>query len=161
MRFVLLYIAVKVVVITYVASSAFGASPTFSDHIEPCGPYHATCVEALVAAGINPHQYMPATDYRLQWINAFGQTMRCEAGPGYDPNVRGSVDPRDRGLWQINSTYHPEVTDAVAFDPIASTFWVARQWANGNATWWKCFQGLLDVLNPPPKTFTGNLPYGV
>jgi hypothetical protein len=28
---------------------------------------------------------------------------------------------RDRGLWQINDHWHPEITDDEAFDPIAST----------------------------------------
>ncbi len=32
-------------------------------------------------------------------------------------DVRGRVDPRDRGLFQWNSKYHPEITDAIAFDP--------------------------------------------
>lgn len=45
------------------------------------------------------------------------------AESGRDPaathvNTDGSVD---RGLWQINSKAHPEVTDAQAFDPVQAT----------------------------------------
>ena len=39
-------------------------------------------------------------------------------GPGtvaYYPPVRCSTGSYDRGLWQINSKYHPEVTDSCAF----------------------------------------------
>jgi hypothetical protein len=28
---------------------------------------------------------------------------------GRDPNIEGTVDPRDKGLMQINSHYHPEI----------------------------------------------------
>ncbi len=33
-------------------------------------------------------------------------------------NDAGSID---RGLWQINDRWHPEVTDAQAFDPVFAT----------------------------------------
>ncbi len=41
---------------------------------------------------------------------------------GLDPSdpAFGSVD---RGLWQINSFFHPNVTEAQAFDPVFATDW--------------------------------------
>jgi hypothetical protein len=33
----------------------------------------------------------------------------AELESGFDPNIEGKVDPRDKGLMQINSYYHPEV----------------------------------------------------
>lgn len=42
------------------------------------------------------------------------------AESGGNPAAVGS-DPHDRGLWQINSVAHPDISDAVAFDPQAST----------------------------------------
>ncbi len=45
---------------------------------------------------------------------------------GYDPAAVGYVDPRDRGLAQINSYWHPEVTDDKAFDPAFSIPWAAN-----------------------------------
>jgi Lysozyme like domain/Ricin-type beta-trefoil lectin domain len=36
---------------------------------------------------------------------------------GYYPPVQCPTGSYDRGLWQINSKYHPEVTDACAFRP--------------------------------------------
>lgn len=45
------------------------------------------------------------------------------AESGRDPNAKhvnadGSID---RGLWQINSVFHSEVTDTCAYDPVCST----------------------------------------
>lgn len=39
----------------------------------------------------------------------------CESG--LNTSIRGQLDPRDRGWLQINSFWHPEVSDSVAFDP--------------------------------------------
>ena len=45
---------------------------------------------------------------------------------GFDPAAVGYVDPRDRGLAQINSYWHPEITDVKAFDPSFSIPWAAN-----------------------------------
>lgn len=45
---------------------------------------------------------------------------------GYDPGATGYADPRDRGLAQINSHWHPDVTDAEAFDPHFAITWTAE-----------------------------------
>src|SRR5260221_6998634 len=39
------------------------------------------------------------------------------AESGGNPLIRGGQDPRDRGVLQINSYWHPEVSDSCAFDP--------------------------------------------
>ena len=74
-------------------------------------------------------------------------TCTCESGriPDIDSPIHpdGSVD---RGLWQINSKAHPEVTDACAHDPtgVCSTA-AAFKISNGGTDWspWTCFsQGL-------------------
>lgn len=39
----------------------------------------------------------------------------CESR--YVIRQRGIIDPRDRGLFQWNSHYHPEITDEIAFNP--------------------------------------------
>lgn len=44
----------------------------------------------------------------------------------WDPGATGSVDPRDRGLVQINAGAHPEVSDAEAFDPAFAIPWSAK-----------------------------------
>jgi len=46
-------------------------------------------------------------------------------------NTAGNYPPsRDRGLWQINDYYHPEVSDAAAYNPIrcaAAAFAISQQ----------------------------------
>jgi len=43
----------------------------------------------------------------------------------YDPGAVGFIDQRDRGLNQINSGAHPDVSDAEAFNPEFSLDWSA------------------------------------
>jgi hypothetical protein len=48
---------------------------------------------------------------------------------GLDVGALGYYDNRDRGLAQINSRYHPEITDDLAFDPTyALTFCGRAMW---------------------------------
>jgi hypothetical protein len=50
-----------------------------------------------------------------------------------------SVNPdgsRDRGLFQINSKYHPDVSDEVAFNPITATQFFCKAFKAGNLSWW-------------------------
>lgn len=47
-------------------------------------------------------------------------TAIAQAESGLDPLKRGILDPRDRGILQINSFWHPEVSDQCAFDPACS-----------------------------------------
>jgi len=48
-------------------------------------------------------------------------------------NTTGSTD---RGLYQINTQYHPEVTDAQAFNPEFSARFFAQAFKNGHLDWW-------------------------
>src|SRR5205807_638817 len=45
----------------------------------------------------------------------------------------------DRGLWQINSFWHGEVTDACAFDPPCNARGTHTIWANGGWSQWTTF----------------------
>jgi len=44
----------------------------------------------------------------------------------FDPAAVGYTDPRDRGIAQINSFWHPNVDDNEAFDPSFAIPWSAR-----------------------------------
>jgi hypothetical protein len=48
-------------------------------------------------------------------------------------NTNGSID---RGLFQINSAAHPEVTPAQAFDPTFSAQFFCTAYKAGNLSWW-------------------------
>lgn len=53
-------------------------------------------------------------------------TRQSQLESGWDPAARGVIDPRDRGLMQINSYAHPDVSDEQADDPSFSLDWAAR-----------------------------------
>jgi len=57
-------------------------------------------------------------------------------------NTDGS---RDRGLFQINEKYHPEVTDAQAFDPEYSTRFFCDAVDSGHISWWNASRTCWDV----------------
>jgi len=50
---------------------------------------------------------------------------------GFDPGATGNVDPKDRGLCQINGTAHPDVTDDKAFDPSFAIPWAVKYLKDG------------------------------
>jgi hypothetical protein len=65
------------------------------------------------------------------------RVARCE-NPKLDPkavniNKDGS---RDRGLFQINDKWHPQVADEQAFDPVFSTCYFCKAVKEGNLNWW-------------------------
>jgi len=64
------------------------------------------------------------------------KVAECESG--YNPyavnvNTDGS---RDRGLYQWNDKYHPEITDKMAFDPEIATREFCRAVKSGHLYWW-------------------------
>ena len=65
------------------------------------------------------------TDVRTSGCDGFADPVTALAvilgESGGDPAAVGKSDPRDRGLWQINSRWHPDVDDAWAFDAERST----------------------------------------
>ena len=121
----------------------------------PCGPWHDLCVAALTDAGVEPDHWMPPL-YGVQWIVAFGNVLWCESR--YDPTAVGEIDSGDRGLWQINARWWPNVSDAQAFDPVFATHWAARQWVDGRAWLWSCWHELYRVA---PGAGAGPVPDAV
>jgi hypothetical protein len=57
---------------------------------------------------------------------------------------------QDRGLFQINDKYHPEVSNIEAFDIEASTRFFCKAFKAGNIYWWKatekCWTKYLDKV---------------
>jgi hypothetical protein len=73
------------------------------------------------------------------------KVAKCESGlnpKAINTNTDGS---RDRGLFQINEKYHPEVTDTQAFDVAFSTKFFCDAQKAGFISWWnaskKCWGG--------------------
>jgi hypothetical protein len=64
------------------------------------------------------------------------RVARCESGlnpKAINVNVGGS---RDRGLYQINEKYHPEVSESQAFDPEFSVNFFCDAVLAGKLSWW-------------------------
>lgn len=69
---------------------------------------------------------------------------RCESG--FNPkainiNTTGS---KDRGLYQINDYYHPEVTDEQAYNPEWATRWFCKAIREGHISWWNASKKCWD-----------------
>lgn len=71
---------------------------------------------------------------RAEWANA---ACAVDSESGWRTRVRGIVDQRDRGLWQINSRWHPSVTDDMAFNWREATSYARNLWAWAGWTPWK------------------------
>ena len=64
------------------------------------------------------------------------RVAKCESAlnpSARNVNKTGSVD---RGLYQWNNLYHPEITDAMAYDPDVATREFCKAVKAGNLSWW-------------------------
>ena len=57
-------------------------------------------------------------------------------------NTDGS---RDRGIFQINDKYHPEIDDATAFDIVLSTRFFCKAFKEGHLDWWNATKKCWNV----------------
>jgi hypothetical protein len=63
-------------------------------------------------------------------------------------NTGGSTD---RGLYQWNDKYHPEVTDAMAYDPEIATDLFLKAVKENHLSWWKASKKCWDKKNEYPN----------
>jgi hypothetical protein len=57
----------------------------------------------------------------------------------FNPRAKGDGEA-SRGLWQISKIYHPEVSDAVAFNVTSSTKWSLKRIRSGKAKEWSTYR---------------------
>ncbi len=57
----------------------------------------------------------------------------------FNPRAKGDGEA-SRGLWQISRIYHPEVSDAVAFNVRSSTQWSLQRIRSGKANEWSTYR---------------------
>ena len=94
----------------------------------PSAPHSPWAVRAYVqnaakATGVNPHV--------AEWIVAHESRHHPEAtGDGGE----------SRGLWQINKEWHPEVSDACAYNVRCSTDWSLERIRDGYANEWSTWK---------------------
>lgn len=72
------------------------------------------------------------------------RVANCESGlnpTAVNVNADGSTD---RGLFQINNKYHPEVSDADAYNAEKSTQFFCMAFKAGNLNWWSASKNCWD-----------------
>jgi hypothetical protein len=87
-----------------------------------------------------------------QAVKAYVQTQAMENGVNpklalwivkhesqFNPHAKGDGEA-SRGLWQISRIYHPEVSDAVAFNVASSTEWSLERIRSGKVNEWSTYR---------------------
>lgn len=64
------------------------------------------------------------------------KVAKCESGLDYKAVNINQDGSRDRGLYQINEKYHPEISEEEAFNPITATQFFCKAFKAGNLSWW-------------------------
>jgi hypothetical protein len=95
---------------------------------------------------------LQSTKSTAHWVRAYVQTKAVEHGVDpklalwivrhesqFNPRARGDGEA-SRGLWQISKIYHPEVSDAVAFNVAGSTEWSLQRIRAGKANEWSTYR---------------------
>jgi hypothetical protein len=72
------------------------------------------------------------------------RVAKCESNLKADAVNVNKDGSRDRGIYQINDKYHPEVTDAQAFDITYSTKFFCTAFKAGNISWWNASKSCWD-----------------
>jgi len=67
----------------------------------------------------------------------------------FNPRAKGDGEA-SRGLWQISRIYHPEVSDAEAFNVVGSTEWSLRRIHSGKASEWSSYRYCRDLYEDCP-----------
>lgn len=123
--------------ITALFSGFTGASilPTLATQALAKGTETKTTIEGIIRMICKEEQVDPDLAIRV---------AKCESS--LNPKARNINSPTsiDRGLFQINSFYHPDVTDAQADDPIFATRFFCKAFLNGNLDWWKASKTCWD-----------------
>ena len=72
------------------------------------------------------------------------RVAKCESNLDWKAVNINTDGSKDRGLFQINDKWHPDVSDEVAFNPITATQFFCKAFKAGNLKWWdatkKCWE---------------------
>lgn len=79
--------------------------------------------EQAKKAGVNP--------FKADWIVSHESQ--------YGKNMKGD-DGNSRGVWQVSKIWHPEVSDACAYDLGCSTKWSLARIAAGHINEWSTYR---------------------
>ncbi len=72
------------------------------------------------------------------------RVAKCESNLNYKAINTNTDGSRDRGLFQINEKWHPEISDEEALNPITATTFFCKSFKEGHLDWWnatrKCWE---------------------
>ena len=79
-----------------------------------------------------------ALEKNFKWTDWLVRLAMCESTLNPDATLDNGHYGLDRGLFQINNKYHPEVSDECAFDIKCATEWTMWRVKNGHQNEWVC-----------------------
>jgi hypothetical protein len=95
---------------------------------------------------------LPSDRPSTQEVKAYVQSQATEYGVNpklalwivkheseFNPRAKGDGEA-SRGLWQISKIYHPEVSDAMAFNVASSTEWSLERIRSGKVNEWSTYR---------------------
>jgi hypothetical protein len=112
---------------------------------------HRLQLASLSNASVNPPAVQGGKP-SAQAVKAYVQMQAVEYGVNpklalwivkhesqFNPRAKGDGEA-SRGLWQISKIYHPEVSDAAAFDVASSTEWSLERIRSGKVNEWSTYR---------------------
>jgi hypothetical protein len=112
---------------------------------------HRAQLASLARLPANPLNLQSDKPSALE-VKAYVQTQATEYGVNpklalwivkheseFNPRAKGDGEA-SRGLWQISKIYHPEVSDAVAFNVASSTEWSLERIRSGKVNEWSTYR---------------------
>jgi len=124
--------AVGPVKVTIYKSRRGSAASIFSGMDRPQRPQGAVTAAVRLQSYIQAQALRHGVSPRLAlWI------VKHESQ--FNPRAKGDGEA-SRGLWQISKIYHPEVSDAVAFNARSSTQWSLERIREGKANEWSTYR---------------------
>lgn len=73
------------------------------------------------------------------------RVAKCESGLNPAIQNENTLGSLDRGLYQWNNRWHPEITDEVAFDVEESTLAFCKAVKAGHLDWWNASKKCWDI----------------
>ncbi len=136
--------AVALVVAAAGAAVTLLASPAHASTVPTAAAPMATCVQQSFLEGVHESTVQVAQQAQQagftgnNWVISVA-VAEAESAGWTRARLIDTDCSVDRGLWQINSYWHGEVSDSCAFDPVCNAQAAHTIWANGGWTQWTTY----------------------
>jgi len=125
--------------VTYAAGHGFAASPMVAAEVPMRSNFTSSLTSSLTSK-FTPGEPLNVPAYVQTAARAAGVNPRIAEWivsheSRHHPDALGD-NGQSRGIWQINRVYHPDVSDACAYDVRCSTDWSLRRIQDGYVNEW-------------------------